>query len=196
MKSQTNRSVTSYTKTRITAGPGGRLWEKRRNRLRALLAVAAAAGTVLLAPVRANASAPEVNLIVNGGFETGSLAGWSSTGTLDGFVTSAEAHNGTYSMEMEAVDIIYQDFDPAARLRAKRLQFWAMLDREFAGPAYAIVYYHDGTSDSILFNSVTTTEWTEFSLPLHRKKIVVEVLIEIGESEPIYVDDVRLIQAP
>ena len=139
------------------------------------------------------ASASAGNLLVNGGFETGDLTGWLTTLATDGAVTSAEAHDGTYSMEMLAVDFIYQEFAPADKLHAKSLRFWAKGD-VLAGPAYAIVYYRDGTSDQLFFGgaSLSSGDWTEFFLTLKPKKVVIEALIETGETTPIYVDDVRL----
>lgn len=179
---------------------------RKKRKLRLLLALALGTFTLAVTTARAvnpppdgglqdTVTAAAANLIVNGGFETGDLTGWLMTIGTTGAVTSTEAHDGTYSMEMQAVDIIYQEFAAADKLHAKSLQFWAKGDI-FAGPAYATVYYRDGTSDQLSFGgaSLSSGDWTEFILMVKRKKVVVEVLIETGETTPIYVDDVRLRQ--
>ena len=75
------------------------------------------------------------------------------------------------------------------------LRFWAKGDAS-AGPASATVYYLGGTSDAISFGgaSLSSGDWTEFTSTLNRLKTVTKVLIATGETTPIYVDDVRLVQ--
>ena len=135
------------------------------------------------------------NLLVNSGFETGDLHGWSVSAATDGAVTSAEAHNGKYSMKMEAIDSIYQTFTKGDKVHARFLRFWAKADSYVSGPAYAKVTVHaDGTSASVSFNTATNKAWTKFTVGLDLgKEAITEVLIEVGETPPIYVDDVQLI---
>ena len=133
--------------------------------------------------------------IWNGGFELGALTYWSTTGTFDGGVTSAEAHTGGYSLEMGSMDFVQQSLTTKRSGPGRRLEFWAKASEPIlTGPAYATVSYADGTSTSRMFGgtSLASGDWTHFQMVLHRRKDVVEVEFSVGESSPIYVDDVVL----
>ena len=134
------------------------------------------------------------NLLVNSGFETGNLHGWSVSPTTNGAVTTAQAHNGTYSMEMQAVDFIYQTFTKGDKVHAKLLRLYAKAASYVGGPADAKVTYADGTVRSVSLKAATSAGWTKFTIGLDPgKEAITEVRIELGETPSIYVDDVQLI---
>jgi hypothetical protein len=149
--------------------------------------------TLASAQVGESILAPAENLLANAGFETGDLTGWSWTTVPDGDVTNTEANAGTYSMEMHAVDVIFQRFHPVDNLHAKSLRLWAKSNNVATGPAYATVYYLDRTSDQLSFGgALLSSTWTQFILNLTPRKVVTKFEIAMGEGDPIFVDDVQL----
>lgn len=133
--------------------------------------------------------------IRNPGFESGDLSHWSTSATFDGAVTGDESHSGDYSLRMEAMDLVYQDLAGEAERRYARLEFHALAEEAWStGPAYATVYYLDGSSRSFSFggSALGSGTWTRFELRLARRKRVDKVAFSLGESTPIYVDDVAL----
>ena len=152
---------------------------------------AASIGALLAVAATLSAHALPIN---NGGFETGGLAGWSTTAVFNGGVTSAEAYSGSYSLEMDAVDIVYQDLTTLKRFG--RLTFKAKADAPITtGVAYATVDYADGSSSEVMFGGgcLSSGDWTAFELALDSTKRVIRVSFSVGESTPIYIDNVALI---
>jgi len=112
-----------------------------------------------------------------------------------GGVTSAEAHTGSYSLLMESVDFVSQDLIKADEKSYRFLEFCAKADEPWStGPAYATVYYVGGLSQSLNFggSSLSSGTWTNFKLRLRRVRKVDKVAFSVGESTPIYIDDVAL----
>ena len=134
-----------------------------------------------------------LNSIRNGGFETGDLSSWSTTSAFDGEVTSAEAHSGTYSLRMDAVDSVSQSL--FLKPKVQELRFWAKADVPITtGPAYATLYFTDGTSRSKSFGggALASGDWTNFKLAVFMSKAVEKVEFSVGESTSIYIDDVSM----
>lgn len=88
-------------------------------------------------------SAQAANVLVNPGFETGSLAPWIID---DGSptVTNADAHTGTFSVAAFGNDEIRQNFAPIATSDITEVSFWL---RRAGGPfdQYSL-YYSDATT--------------------------------------------------
>lgn len=154
--------------------------------LTALITVLVAAS----ATISAHAALP----IKNGGFETGDLTGWTITPAFDGGVTSAEAYRGSYSLELDAVDVVFQEVTAVKHFSA--LSFMAKAENPGrTGVALARVYYHDGDYDEVTFGSadLASGDWESIGVSLDSTKRVVLVEIGLGESYPIYIDAVALI---
>jgi hypothetical protein len=139
------------------------------------------------------------NLLINGSFESGALTPWevADPPLFDGEVTDVEAHLGTHSLLMDVVDCVFQDLETPTR--CKRLRFWAKPADPLlgaTGPAWVTVYYTDGSSSSLSFGGELSggSDWTEFELLLFKPKFVTQVEFWVWETEPIYIDNVALIE--
>src|ERR1041385_6692313 len=90
--------------------------------------------------------------LVNGGFETGDLTGWSvMPAVFDGGVTSADAYAGVYCLELGPVDIVYQDLAFPDSYGALKFQAKSVETLSY-GNRYAKVYWDDGTSRTLSFS--------------------------------------------
>nr|WP_320190920.1 PEP-CTERM sorting domain-containing protein [uncultured Desulfobacter sp.] len=132
-------------------------------------------------------------LIVNSGFETGDFTGWNvhSPPVFDGSITTADAHSGTYSLAMGAVDWIDQAFASVAT--TGDLSFWVK-GTGFSGPSNITVLYSDTTSDDLTIggSAISTTEWRQFTINIDNTKLVNKITVSVGESEDILFDDFSL----
>jgi hypothetical protein len=131
--------------------------------------------------------------IVNGGFETGDLTGWSvMPAAFDGGVTSADAYAGEYCLEMGPEDFVYQDLAFPDSYGAFRFKAKSATTLSY-GVRNATVYSSDGTSRTKDFSgSLSSTSWTDFTLPLDPSKIVVRVEFSVFDATPVYIDRVAL----
>lgn len=114
-----------------------------------------------LAALACAAPASAANVLTNAGFESGSLAPWTSLNTP--FVTSAEARSGTYSVAAFAADQIRQDFAAVATSLVSEVSIWV---KRQGGPfdSYAF-YYDDNTSQNFLINGIGQgDDWLYFNL--------------------------------
>ena len=132
-------------------------------------------------------------LIVNSGFETGDFTGWNPhvSPTFDGSITSTDAHSGTYSLEMGAVDWIDQSFSSVAT--TGDLSFWVK-GTGLSGPSNVNVLYSDTTSDDFLIGgaAISNTEWTQFTMGIDNTKLLDMITVSVWESTPILFDDFSL----
>lgn len=146
----------------------------------------------LAALASAAAPANAANILVNGGFETGSLTPWTvSYGTPS--VTSAEAHSGLYSAAATGLDAIKQVFAPVATSSINEISVWALNKPAIPFDAYYF-YYQDGSSSSFLINGSTGGSWQYFNLTsnLAAGKNLVGFSIYGTSPGPTYLDDFKI----
>jgi len=94
------------------------------------------------------ATAGAVEILINPGFETGTLAPWTSNGAL---VTSADAHTGTYSVNADGAEFVRQDFGPVPTSAISEVSFWV---KRLGGPFDDVeFFYSDSTTNSALISS-------------------------------------------
>jgi hypothetical protein len=137
-----------------------------------------------------------VQLIRNGGFETGSLVpGWRQTpgsAAFDGSVTDARHHSGSYCLELRAMDFVEQTFPFVIAHATGPLTFWVKAESATEpGPFFVRVEYTDGTEETPLLGSVST-RWELTSLTVDTTKRLKKIVFGTGESGSILVDDVSL----
>lgn len=110
-----------------------------------LLTVASMTLLLGAAPVSAG------NILLNPGFETGSLPPWfqdSAPGPEPWNVTSAEAYSGLYSVTGVGNQRITQMFAPISTALITEVSFWIMQPDTASGYA-GFFYYDDGTSEQV-----------------------------------------------
>ena len=105
-------------------------------------------------------SASAANVLVNPGFETGSLAPWfANNGTP--FVTNNEFHTGTFSAAGFSNDEIRQNFAPVATSDISEVSFWVKR------PTFPFDQYSFYYNDAPTFTSTITgvgSDWEFFNL--------------------------------
>ena len=109
----------------------------------------------------------QANLVVNGGFETGDLTGWTvipaATGSDYG-VTSYAPHSGSYSLELGAVgsldDTVLQSALPTVAGQSYLVDFW--LYHPYANSQNDFTASWNGTSLLSLVNTPINS-WTEYT---------------------------------
>jgi hypothetical protein len=107
------------------------------------------------------------NILLNPGFETGALPPWVQTndfgGPVNWFVTSADAHTGSFSAEDDGNKLLQQSFAPIDTSLIIEVSFWLRHpDDEFA-PAAVYFEYSDTSSEEFIVFS-TTTDWEFFDV--------------------------------
>lgn len=150
--------------------------------MKTLKAWVAAAATVAMAGAAQAA-------LVNGGFETGTLNGWTSNGAQ---VSSSQAHTGNYSVAAEASEYVLQSFAAIDVDDITGLSFWV---RRLQGGALDFVqfFYSDATTNSYMFNTLTSgiTDWqfADLTGQLVAGKALTSFMVYGTTSGPAYLDD-------
>ena len=138
---------------------------------------------LLETPQTANAQTSEI--IVNGGFETADLTGWTISGS--GGMTESEAHSGSYCVWLGGMTLLSQEFEPP-EYPSGNLTFWA---KAYLGGMYydlwAIIVYNDGTNDTY---SLPLPDpygaWTSYEVKVNVSKLLNGVKILTGEQWEAY----------
>ena len=111
------------------------------------------------------------NILVNPGFETGSLPPWfqdSAPGAEAWNVTSADAHTGFYSVTGVGNQRVTQMFAPIATALITEVSFW-LKQPDPGGTGFAgFFYYLDGSSEQVgtTFPPDGLLDWTFFDMTL------------------------------
>lgn len=140
------------------------------------------------------------NILVNAGFESGSLSPWF---VADGtpVVTDAYAHSGTYSVAAYAEDAIEQNFSPVSVSAINQVSFWVDFpNNEILINAF-IFFYSDGTSNYSYVETNNPGGWTFFNITedLEPGKLLTGFLIygtSGGPPNPAYLDDFLIARVP
>ena len=140
-------------------------------------------------PQTANAQTSEI--IVNGGFETADLTGWTISGS--GGIAESEAHSGSYCVWLGGMTLLTQEFEPP-EYPSGNLTFWA---KTYLGGIYshlwAIIVYNDGTNDTYsLALPDPFGAWTPYEVKVNVTKLLngVQILTyEQSEAYPMLFDD-------
>lgn len=153
--------------------------------------IIAAAVAVLL-----GTAATGQNILVNSGFETGSLDPWfASNGSP--FVTSDEAHTGTFSAAAFGSDEIRQNFAAIDASLITEVSIWV----KRLGGAFDqyTFYYDDGSSENFLISDIGGgDDWKQHTLTanLDVSKNLNGFSIFGTSSGPAFFDDVVIAVVP
>lgn len=150
------------------------------------------------------ASLSSDELVVNGGFETGNIDGWSNVGPGSATVSDADNHTGSYSLLMGGYTaIIFEqilDVNSTAqalenltcylRVPSYPHHDWDPFDLE--DPSFSIsIYYLDGESKSLAVN-FGTADWFEYEFPINTTKRLSKLNLSSYSINDVYLDDVSL----
>jgi len=177
------------------------LWKRRLGLILALVLLTSFISG-LFCFVRASLSSDE--LVINGGFETGDIDGWSNVGPGSATVSGADNHTGSYSLLMGGYTaIIFEqvlDVNSTAQALGNLTCYlrvpsypdldWDPFDPE--DPSFSIsVYYSDGESKSTAIN-FTTADWFEYEFPINTTKRLSKLSYSSYSINDVYLDDVSL----
>ncbi len=126
-------------------------------------------------------------ILINPGFETGSLGPWFADFGSP-VVTTDEAHTGLFSVAAFGDESIRQNFAPVATADISVVSFWVKrLDGPFDQYSF---YYDDATSEDLLVSG-SSDDWTFFDVTaeLDAGKNLIGFSIFGTTSGPAYLDD-------
>ena len=107
------------------------------------------------------------NILVNPGFESGSLSPWVQTndfgGPIDWFASSGDAHSGSFSAVDDGNKLLTQSFAPVATNSITEVSFWMRHPDNGGAPAFVNFVYSDNSSGGgTVFSS--TIDWEFFNV--------------------------------
>ena len=115
-------------------------------------------------------SQARADVLVNGGFETGSLGPWvvgrNFGASEDWNVTSTVAHSGTFSATDVGNEELRQNFAATPTSSILDVSFWAEHPDANVNALAVDLYYSDGTDNEFLVNT-TGTGWNFFDVTSH-----------------------------
>jgi hypothetical protein len=172
-----------------------------RANLKVLMSIWAAVAVLIAADAHAE------NILINPGFETGSLAPWFQNRNLcsgpcaDWSVTSSDSHSGAFS----AMDVgnleLQQNISPTPTSQISQVSYWLKHPDGGRLPVDVVFYYSDGTVDEHGGEQFTTTaNWSFFDWTSDLKPGKVLTGLSLfgynisppGSTEETFLDDVTI----
>ena len=133
------------------------------------------------------------NLLSNGGFELGSLSGWSVDGSP--LVVSSEASSGLYPVQLGASDAVVYEWSTA--LLVASITELSFDIKHLGGPLSQVFFtYSDGsTSASVVDGLFESDDWLHYDLTgeLAAGKSLSSLAIYGTSGDPTFVDQVSVI---
>ncbi len=107
-----------------------------------------------------------MGVLINGGFESGSLAPWYQGGhdPVGTWAISGSARTGSYAATISGNNYLQQDFAPTATSLVTNLSFW-LRNTDFQESAVDLFYSDQTQTPFIAY--LSNTEWTYFDLTSH-----------------------------
>ncbi len=154
---------------------------------------------------------PNSEMVINGGFESGDLSGWTVKTSLCAYALStADKHAGAYSLKFTHAGNGYgyadTPFFPVVAGNTYTLTAWYKVASGTGGGMVSLDAIHKAPGGSLSGDSVdadvitTTTGWTKltgtFTMPVGETLLSIEVSSTINSANMVvYVDDVSLVGA-
>ena len=120
-------------------------------------------GILLSALLLAGGAARADQILVNPGFETGSLSPWVNGRNFGGStpwaITSTDCHTGSFCAEDNGNIELEQTFSAVSTASITDVSFWAMHPADAAVTALAVDFFYQGGGDDEFLVSTTGTGW-------------------------------------
>jgi len=143
---------------------------------------------MMAVPVGASAA----QILVNGGFETGTYAPWLISLGTNSSVTTAEAHSGSYSSAQFGDDSIRQNFAPIPTSAITEVSFWV---KRLGGPFSAYSFFYEDGSTEFSAAVGNGNDWVFFDVTaeLDVGKNLTGFEISGTTDGPAYLDDFNIV---
>jgi PEP-CTERM motif len=126
-----------------------------------------ASGILLSALVLAGSAARADQILINPGFETGSLSPWVNGrdfgGTVPWAITSTDCHSGSFCAEDTGNIELEQTFSAVSTSSITDVAFWAE-HPDASVTALAVEFFYQGGGDDQFIVNTTGTGWNSFDV--------------------------------
>ena len=107
------------------------------------------------------------NFLVNSGWETGDISGWTTNYPSSPIVESTVVHSGTYAALMPQDYYLDQQFAPIAVSLIQNVSYWIKQVQFHTNPTFFtanILYYSDGTNTYLVPRPANDGGWFQMDL--------------------------------